>query len=315
MEKGLRSLAVLGVYPLVLAGACALWWALYTQGLGADTAALLSQALTFVVVWTLEQALPHCHRWQQPQDDRATDALHLAVSMAISVAVLRFLRTMAAPHVAAQLTRALPQSSLLATLAQLVGAQPVVATWPHAWPLWAQLSLALLLAELGAYASHRALHTWDRLWPLHAVHHSALRLYFLNASRNHPLDMLISVTATFLPLVFLGMNQTAFALFSVFTSTHLLLQHSNIEQRTGPLSWILATADAHRWHHSRRRAEADANYGQVLMIWDVLFSTRRVSQVLPPPTAVGFEGDADYPRGYLGQLLAPFRRRSHETLH
>ena len=92
MEKGLRSLAVLGVYPLVLAGACALWWALYTQGLGADTAALLSQALTFVVVWTLEQALPHCHRWQQPQDDRATDALHLAVSMAISVAVLRFLR-------------------------------------------------------------------------------------------------------------------------------------------------------------------------------------------------------------------------------
>jgi sterol desaturase/sphingolipid hydroxylase (fatty acid hydroxylase superfamily) len=77
----------------------------------------------------------------------------------------------------------------------------------------------------------------------------------------------------------------------------------------------LSTAEAHRWHHSRRREEADANYGQVLLIWDLLFGTRRMSQVLPPPTEVGFDGDAGYPRGYLGQLLAPFRQRSRQALH
>lgn len=315
MALGLRSIAALGVYPLILGGACTLWWALHTSGLQASSAALLTQGVAFAVVWMLEQALPHCHRWQQSQGDRTTDSVHLVVSTAISVLVLRFLRVAAAPLVAAQLTTSLPHGSLLASLLHGLGVESTTSLWPHHIALPAQLALGLVLAELGGYASHRAMHTWDRLWPIHAVHHSALRLYFLNASRNHPFDMLISVVATFFPLVFLGMNDTAFALFSVFTTTHLLLQHSNVEQQTGPLSWIFATAEAHRWHHSRRREEADANYGQVLLIWDVLFGTRRVSQIIPPPIAVGFEGDTGYPKGYMGQLLAPFRRRSDQTLH
>jgi sterol desaturase/sphingolipid hydroxylase (fatty acid hydroxylase superfamily) len=315
MEKGLRSLAALTVYPVILSGACVLWWALCASGQDVNTAAVVTQLAVFLCVWMLEQALPYCHRWQQPQGDRATDSLHLLVSLSISVLGLRALRFVAAPRGAAQLTQALPQGSLFGALGSLLGAQNLGSPWPHHWPLAAQLALALVLAELGGYASHRALHTWACLWPIHAVHHSALRLYFLNASRNHPIDMLISVVATFFPLVLLGMNEAAFALFGVFTSTHLLLQHSNIEQRTGPLSWIFSTAHAHRWHHSRRREEADANYGQVLLIWDVLFGTRRVSQILPPPVAVGFEGDADYPRDYLGQLVAPFRHPKDTLLH
>lgn len=320
MENGLRAVRlglVLGAYPAVLCAACLGWWALRSQGIDENLAALLAQAAAFLFIWMLEQVQPHSHRWQRPHGDRCTDALHFVVSMAISVAALRFLRATLAPLLAAQLTRLAHGSSSpwIAAAGQTLHSPIHLSLWPHAWPLPLQLVLGLVVAELGGYVSHRAMHTWNRLWPFHATHHSALRLYFLNASRNHPIDMLISVVATFLPLVFLGMNDTAFALFSVFTSTHLLLQHSNIEQRTGPLNWVFSTAEVHRWHHSRRRHEADANYGQVLLIWDVLFGTRRVPQVFPPPVDVGFDGDAGYPQGYLGQLIEPFCEHERSPLH
>lgn len=312
MAKSLQSLLALSIYPAVLGGACALWAGLVHGGLDATAAALGTQLSTALAIWGLEQLVPHALKWNEPHGDRRADALHLGVSVVISAGTLRLLRAFAPPLLASQLSQSLWQHSLLTRLwpslaALLRPAEQPVITWPHALPLPLQLILALVLAEFGAYFAHRLMHQLPRLWPFHAVHHSAQRLYFINASRNHPVDMAISVFATFFPLVMLGMNEPAFALFSVFTSTHLLLQHSNIAQRTGPLNWILATAEVHRWHHSRKRHEADANYGQVLLIWDVLFGTRRVPSHRSPPIAVGFEGDETYPHSYLAQLSEPFR--------
>ncbi len=320
MAKSLHALLALSVYPAVLGGACLLWTVLWHGGLDATLAALGTQLSAALVIFCLERQLPHARKWQEPHGDADTDALHLGVSLAISAGVLRLLRAFAPPLLAAQLSplcgppvlSGAASPSLLfrlwPALAPLGSSpQPPILSWPHALPLPLQLVLALVLAELGGYLSHRLLHRLPGLWPFHAVHHSAQRLYFINASRNHPIDMAFTVFATFLPLVLFGMGETAFALFSVFTSTHLLLQHSNIAQRTGPLNWILATADVHRWHHSRKRAEADANYGQVLLIWDVIFGTRRVPSHRSPPIAVGFEGDETYPHSYLDQLREPFR--------
>lgn len=317
MVKGLHALTALCIYPAVLGGACALWAVLHHGGLDASLAALGTQLSVALVIWGLERGLPHALKWQEPHGDRRTDALHLGVSLLISAGIVRLLRAFAPPLLAGQLSGLLWQHSLGARLWPAVASasspsgHPAI-LWPHALPLPLQLLLALVLAELGAYITHRLLHQHPRLWPFHAVHHSAQRLYFINASRNHPVDMAISVFATFFPLVMLGMGQTAFALFSVFTSTHLLLQHSNIAQQTGPLNWIFATAEVHRWHHSRKRLEADANYGQVLLIWDVMFGTRRVPSHRSPPIAVGFQGDETYPHSYLAQLSEPFRHLAED---
>ncbi len=300
MAKSLQSLLALSIYPAVLGGACGLWALLVRGGVDATLAALGTQLSVGLSIACLEALLPHALKWQEPHGDRRTDALHFGVSLLISAAIMRTLRAFAPPLLGGSLAVHLCPHGLGSRL------WPGL-LWPHGLPLPVQLVLALILAEFGGYLSHRLMHTLPRLWPFHAVHHSAQRLYFINASRNHPVDMAISVFATLFPLAMLGMGETAFALFSVFTSTHLLLQHSNIAQRTGPLNWILATAEVHRWHHSRKRPESDANYGQVLLIWDVLFNTRRVPSHRKPPIAVGFEGDESYPHSYIDQLSEPFR--------
>ena len=75
----------------------------------------------------------------------------------------------------------------------------------------------------------------------------------------------------------------------------------------GPLSWIYSIGDVHRWHHSRDRAEADSNYGNVYIFWDAVFGTRYLPADREAPTAVGIAGLDAFPRGFFAQWLSPFR--------
>jgi sterol desaturase/sphingolipid hydroxylase (fatty acid hydroxylase superfamily) len=94
---------------------------------------------------------------------------------------------------------------------------------------------------------------------------------------------------------------------AAFTGAHAILQHSNIDLKTGPLDVILATARVHRWHHSPKREEADANYGPTLTLWDWVFGTRRFAPERVPPEDVGLgDGAEKFPTSFVGQLRAPF---------
>jgi sterol desaturase/sphingolipid hydroxylase (fatty acid hydroxylase superfamily) len=152
------------------------------------------------------------------------------------------------------------------------------------------------------------MHKVPWLWRFHAVHHSAERLYFINAFRNHPGDIALSTAFSVLPLALLGAPPTVMALFSVFASAHFFLQHANIDYRVGPLTWVLSVGEVHRWHHSRKLEEADANYGNVLLIWDVLFGTRKLPAGVPPEN-VGLADGTTLPTGYVAQLVSPFTTR------
>lgn len=298
-------------YPTVMTGALLLWSALLQKGAAPALAGLGAQLAAAVAVAGLEQLLPYSRDWQKPRGDRLTDSLHLAASVAISGGLVRVLSLTTLCGLAGQATerlwRALPVGRLLGAVWPRLALLPGETLWPSSWPLFAQLVLALIVAELGGYATHRLLHAWPRCWAFHAVHHSALRLYFLNASRNHPLDTALSLVASTLPLIVLGAGDTLFSLFGACTGAHLLLQHGNVAQRTGPLNYVLSTAEVHRWHHSTRRSEADANYGHVLLLWDLVFGTRRVPLLREPPLTIGLADGGEYPTGYLAQLAAPFR--------
>jgi sterol desaturase/sphingolipid hydroxylase (fatty acid hydroxylase superfamily) len=50
------------------------------------------------------------------------------------------------------------------------------------------------------------------LWRFHATHHSAPRLYWLNASRFHFVDIALNNVAAFVPLVALGAGIEVFVL-------------------------------------------------------------------------------------------------------
>ena len=190
--------------------------------------------------------------------------------------------------------------------------------WPHQWPLWIQVPFGLVIAEFGSYWWHRASHEIPWLWRFHALHHSPRRLYWLNATRFHYVDVTLLQVCAVIPLLLLGAGETVVLFVTLFSIFHGYWQHGNTEQDLGPLNFILSTAELHRWHHNERAELSNNNYGSNLILWDRVFGT-----FLWPErgygsangAAIGTIGvkDTRYPGRLMGQLLYPFRAPSSPT--
>ena len=144
--------------------------------------------------------------------------------------------------------------------------------WPTSWPVAAQLALALVLGDLGAYWVHRVAHMGP-LWRIHAMHHTSDRLSTLSAGRNHPFNAVLAYGSQVVPLVLLGAGDEALVALSVFTAVHGMLQHANVDLRHGWLNRLFMTADLHRWHHSTDYDESNTNFGSNIALWDQVFGT------------------------------------------
>ena len=66
-------------------------------------------------------------------------------------------------------------------------------------------------------------------------------------------------------------------------------------------------AELHRWHHSRTVRESNANYGQNLIVWDVVFGTRFLPKDREPPEDIGIANLPAFPMTWVAQQLSPFR--------
>jgi sterol desaturase/sphingolipid hydroxylase (fatty acid hydroxylase superfamily) len=114
-----------------------------------------------------------------------------------------------------------------------------------------------------------------------------------------------------LPLAIAGAGPELIALSGITNIVVGLFQHANVDIRLGPLNHVFSAAPVHRWHHSRDLREANRNYGDNFIFWDTVFGTR----ILPerePPAKLGIDGLDAFPRGFLAQLVAPFRWRRIE---
>lgn len=263
---------------LTLGTPCAVY-ALTGLGWRLDLSVLATVSVAGFFVGFVEKAAPYERAWNRPMGDSKVDTLHLVLSTlavdALFIAGAGFL--------------------------------PSFGLWPAAAPLVAQVALAIVVGEFGAYWAHRWMHETRPLWRLHIVHHSARRLHSLNASRNHPLDMLALLVAAGVPLVLLGAPPLVLALAGAFAIAHLQFQHANTALELGPFNWLLAGPELHRWHHSRVPEEANGNYGHVLIVWDVLFKSRIAPPGRRPPVDVGLFGGENLEERYVPQLLSPFR--------
>lgn len=253
--------------------------ALGDHGLRWDLSVLAVVTLAGVGVGAVERQTPFELRWNAPLGDTAVDVLHLLLSTIGVVALFE----LAAPLL------------------------PSLGVWPSSWPFAVQAVVALLVAELGAYWAHRWMHAVRPLWAVHRIHHSARRLHSLNSSRNHPLDSLALLVVAGVPLLLLGAPARVLAAVAGLALVHLQFQHANAVLKLGPLNWVLAGPEPHRWHHSRVPAEANGNYGHVLLIWDVLFGTRVAPEGRSAPAEVGLFGQDALPERYVDHLAAPFR--------
>ncbi|MBL4906541.1 MAG: sterol desaturase family protein, partial [Sneathiella sp.] len=176
--------------------------------------------------------------------------------------------------------------------------------WPHDWPVILQVILMVILAEFPRYWLHRGFHKYSALWRFHAVHHSSHKLYWLNVGRFHPVDKAAQFMVDALPFALLGLSPDVLAAYLVFYAINGFFQHSNCSIRLGFLNYIVSGPELHRWHHSKVPKESDHNFGNNLILWDVIFRTR----YLPAGKQVGDLGliNRRYPMSFLAQMKTPF---------
>lgn len=248
--------------------------------------------LLFVV---LEQLMPYRKAWNQPDGDVANDVISALVAYLFIPLLLKPFYIIA-----------------ILSIASLVSTSVGSDIWPHDWPMWTQLALMLLAGDAGRYWGHRAAHEIPILWRFHAIHHSPNRLWFFNGMRQHPVDKLVFMASELLFPVLLGASGEVLGLYLLATAICGYFQHTNMDVKLGPFYYIFNIVDLHRWHHSQCIEESNNNYGNNLIVYDILFGTR----YLPSDKAVDEIGllNPDYPKSYLGQLVAPFKRERLDKL-
>jgi sterol desaturase/sphingolipid hydroxylase (fatty acid hydroxylase superfamily) len=112
------------------------------------------------------------------------------------------------------------------------------------------------------------------------------------------------------PLFLIQPSVELIGLFVTVNAVTGLLEHANVDFNAGPLNYIFNTAQLHRWHHSPKVTISNKNFGKVLSIWDVFFST----WYLPKSERiqkVGVETE-DIPSGMWRQFLHPFKGAAKE---
>ena len=250
---------------------------------------------SIVIIVTAERFHPNHKDWNKSQDDVPTDLLHALVS-----------------HIL------LPPALELCVKVVLLGSvlslseHPGSNIWPTEWPLGIQLMMALVISQFGEYWAHRLMHTVPFLWRFHATHHSPGRLYWLNAARFHPFDTAFLFIVGITPLLILGIGPDVMLLMLVWIAVHGLFQHSNIYLRLGPLNYIFSMAELHRWHHSLKLSEANANYGNNIIFWDLVFGTIHHPKDRDASKHIGLSNLSAFPKNYLNQILSPLRWKQIE---
>lgn len=273
-----------GTFPLLFLGANAAIIVLIGDGAPYwQPFLVLICALAFMFV--AERRIPYVADWNRDHDDAVTNNLHAFVNTMLSHAGVF----------------ALP---LLATWTPFKGA------WPVHWPFWLQVVASILVLDFGISAAHHASHHWTWLWRFHAVHHSARRLYGLNGLMKHPVHQMIETGSGIAPLWLLGVPQPVAAALAFCVAIQLLLQHSNADYRTGPLKYLFAHAEVHRFHHINRAGEGDVNFGLFTTLYDHLAGTFRYDAEAAPrrSTDIGLADEPAYPRRYSAQLAWPFMK-------
>ena len=271
-----------GLFPLIFLGGNALGIVLITNGNPLWQRPMVLVAAIGIMLMA-ERVLPYEAQWNKNHGDASRDTLHALVNTTLNYVGIWSLPVFA-------------------------GLGIFAGYWPHAWPFWLQLVFAIMVLDLGVTLTHYASHRVNILWPFHAVHHSVARMYGFNGLMKHPVHQFIETIGGITPLLLLGIPPTVAAAVAFAVALQLLLQHSNVDYRTGPLKYVFAIAEVHRFHHRKGAGLGDVNFGLFTTIWDHLLGTFYYSSKRLPSDSLGIGDRPDYPHDYVAQLLEPFRR-------
>jgi len=289
MHPRLRTFLTWVVYPSVMLVSLAIYSTLAARGIDLGISSNLAAIVGGLgLITLLEIVIPYRREWLPNWSDLRVDFLFMVLIQIL-----------------------LPYLLTLLSVTWLVD---WVATngwnlpgyWPHRSPVWMQMLLMMFAADFFRYWLHLASHTYVPLWRIHAVHHSVQKLYWFNVGRFHPFDKSLQFLCDVLPFIFLGVTKEVMTLYFAIYAVNGFFQHSNVDAKLGWFNYLISGPELHRWHHSKTISESNHNYGNNVIVWDILFGT----YFLPKNREVADLGllNRNYPRGFFQQLKAPFLR-------
>lgn len=243
------------------------------------------------LLFVLERIYPHEQQWLKSDGQEIPDLVHTAFTKSF--------------------VQLLVVSLTWLGLATVVGGEQGTGIWPNHWPMFFQVALGLVVAEFGLYWAHRLAHEWMPLWWFHAVHHSSKKLWFFNTGRFHIIDTLTSLIFSAPLLALAGAPKDVVLWFASITAYIGFLTHANIRVRCGWLNYIFNTPTLHRWHHSKDLREGNKNYGENLMLWDLVFGTYYDDTSRRPSPDIGIK--SAMPKSFWGQVVEPFRWKKFQA--
>jgi sterol desaturase/sphingolipid hydroxylase (fatty acid hydroxylase superfamily) len=171
-------------------------------------------------------------------------------------------------------------------------------------PFWVQVPIYVVASDFLLYWTHRLFHGAS-LWRFHVIHHSAEEVDWTTAYRFHPVNLWLGSFLVTAVMLFLGLSPTVLLFLVAFDTTTSAFVHSNLNWTLGPLKYVVATPVFHRWHHTPLDQGGNSNFGALFSLWDVLFGTFRMPKhALPAHYGID---DPQFPPGFLGQTVYPFR--------
>jgi len=287
MNGKLRNILTWTVYPGVMAISVALYYGLIHFGLSLSISSFIAAIIGGLGLITLfEIILPYRKEWLPNRSEIKND---LVFMLLIQVALPKFLTIFTVVY-----------------LISFVKAHGIDLRdfWPHNYPIWVQMLIMMFSADFLRYWLHRTAHEWIPLWRIHAVHHSVQKLYWLNVGRFHPIDKSLQFLCDALPFILLGVSEEVMTLYFIVYSIKGFFQHSNVDTKLGWFNYIISGPELHRWHHSIAVKESNTNYGNNVIVWDIIFGTF----FLPKYMSVGELGllNRAYPSNFAMQMKTPF---------
>lgn len=284
----IRQVIAWTIYPLCVVVPTVI--AIQAMQSGDNARAFTMIPIGFLSAGIMEWIQPYCLKWRKSHGDIITDILHIFLSGNL---------------IGAYIKQGLALGSLY--MVGTLGINYQLMQWPAQWHLGFQLLLALVIVEFGTYWRHRIFHEHRLGWRFHSVHHCSPRLYWLNAPKFHFIDSALSGAVSGLMLALCGASAEVIGLVVIVNAMHGNWQHCNVYYRLGWFNWLISSAELHRWHHSNHIPLSNSNYGNILIVYDVLFGTRKLPKEQQNMDEIGLgEYDSAFPTNWFTQALVPF---------
>ncbi|MFI0490267.1 sterol desaturase family protein [Flavobacterium sp.] len=136
--------------------------------------------------------------------------------------------------------------------------------------------LAFLILDLFDYMYHFMMHKTPLFWKFHQVHHSDMQVDISTTVREHPGETFIRVSYLIVVICIVGAAPWVLILKQFIQSFSNLASHTRIilpKKVNDIVSKFFVTPNTHHIHHHYQLPYTDSNFGDVLTIWDRLFST------------------------------------------